>query len=248
MNPYYQDDLMTIYHGDCRDVLPTLPANLATLVLTDPPYSVSIAGVGRWEMRYGRTDDLDFFDGDTNWAEMTVTVAEALRLAVGRLTPEGSLYAWLGHRQLGTVIADLEATGWSTRFLVWSKACPVPAAPGSGWPSAAELCLYAYRPGRVWTPTSFQETPRSNVLVADGYRFGKPGKVDHPTQKPLAVVSPLVKVSSRVGDTILDPFMGSGSTLVAAKSLGRRAIGIEIEERYCEIAATRCSQEVLGLA
>ena len=69
---------------------------------------------------------------------------------------------------------------------------------------------------------------------------------DHPTPKPLNVIRWVV---SRLPDgTVLDPFMGSGTTLVAAKSLGRRAIGIEIEERYCEIAANRCRQEVLGLA
>jgi hypothetical protein len=67
----------------------------------------------------------------------------------------------------------------------------------------------------------------------------------HPTQKPQAVM--IWTLGFVRGDVILDPFMGSGTTLVAAKALGRKAIGIEIEERYCEIAAQRCSQEVLGL-
>lgn len=247
MKPYYDDGKgIQIFLGDCREILPTLPK--VDLVLTDPPYSVSVAGVGRWEMRYGRTEDLDFFDGDTDWAEMTNTVLGAIKASALTLEAHGSIYAWLGHRQFGAIVSALELDGWKTRFLVWSKMCPVPPAPGSGWPSAAELCLYAYRNGRTWTPKSLAEVPRSNVIEADSYRFGQPGKVDHPTQKPVGVIAPLIRLSSRLGQTVLDPFMGSGTTLRAAKDLGRKAIGIEIEERYCEIAARRLSQEVLQFA
>ncbi len=242
MKPYYSEDGITIYHGDCREVLPEL--ELIDLVLTDPPYSVSVAGVGRWEMRYGRTDDLDFFDGDTDWSKMTGIVLNAIKLCCTALAPHGSLYAWCGHRQIGKLVDWLELEGWSTRFLVWSKECPVPPAPGSGWPNAAELCIYAYRSGRRWSyPGVFPL--RSNVLTADGYRYGQPGKVDHPTQKPFGVVNPLIEASSSSGDLILDPFMGSGTTLRACKDLGRRGIGIEIEEKYCEIAAKRLAQKVM---
>ncbi len=73
------------------------------------------------------------------------------------------------------------------------------------------------------------------------------GYAQHPTQKPIAVVSPLIEYSSPPGGTILDPFMGSGTTLRAAKDLGRRAIGIEIEEKYCEIAVQRLAQQVLPI-
>lgn len=248
MKPYFVDHAsgITIFHGDCRDVLPMLPIK-ADLVLTDPPYSVSVSGVGRWEMRYGRTDDLDFFEGDTDWKKMTEAVAEAIKMTAAQTESHGSIYAWLGHRQFGSVVTSLENSGWKTRFLVWSKRCPVPPAPGSGWPSAAELCVYAYRKGRTWTPKTLSDVPRSNVIVADSYRFGQPGKVDHPTQKPFPVITPLIRLSSTVGQTVLDPFMGSGTTLRAAKDLGRKAIGIEIEEKYCEIAAQRLSQEVLPL-
>ena len=86
-----------------------------------------------------------------------------------------------------------------------------------------------------------------NIFESDSYRHGQPGKVNHPTQKPLAVILPIIQASSNFGDLILDPFAGSGSTLVAAKQLGRRYIGIEISEEYCKIARERLKQEELEL-
>lgn len=88
--------------------------------------------------------------------------------------------------------------------------------------------------------------PRSNVLTCDSFRAGNKDKNGHPTQmNPKLVIEPM-RCSSDVGDTILDPFMGSGTTLRAAKDINRKAIGIEIEEKYCEIAANRMRQEVLN--
>ena len=241
MKPYYESDGITIYHGDCRDILPTL--GKVDLVLTDPPYSVSVAGAVHHGAHEGRgSRNLDFFEGDDDWAKMTRVVVEAVALASEHLEENGSLYCWCGHRQFGQIVAHLEGSGFSSRFLVWAKACPAPPPPGSGWPSGAELCVFGYRPGKHWDNAA---TPRSNVLVADSFRHGQPGKVDHPTQKPLDVIAPLLEVSCPRGGTVLDPFMGSGTTLVAAKRLGLKAIGIEIEKRYVDIAVKRLAQRVL---
>ena len=243
VTPYYEHGGITLYHGDCREIMPALPL-FVSAVVTDPPYAVSVSG----SVHVGRPGNgsrrLDFFKGDDDWPTMIATVREAMSLARERLAPNGSLYAWIGHRQMGPLVEDLEKSGMSTRFLVWVKECPAPAPPGSGWPSGAELCLYAYPAGRTWTPTG-RDAPRSNVFVADNFRHGQPGKVDHPAQKPERVIRPLVMASTRSGEIVLDPFAGSGTTLVVAKAAGRRAIGIEIEERYCEIAAKRLSQEVM---
>jgi len=87
----------------------------------------------------------------------------------------------------------------------------------------------------------------ASMQWGDLWRFPIERDRQHPTQKPLSLISQLCLISSRQGDTILDPFMGSGTTLRAAKNLNRKAVGIEINERYCEIAASRMSQEVLAL-
>jgi site-specific DNA-methyltransferase (adenine-specific) len=239
VKPYYDDGTVTIYHGDCREILPTLDP--VTLVMTDPPYSLSVGD--DHENRRGKgTRRLDFFEGDKDWTTMTAGVVERTMLAA-TLAP--AAYVWCGHRQFGPLIDAFEADGWKTRFLVWKKDCPVPAPPGVGWDSAAELCVYAFREGRQWTPPTGTKCP--NVISADSYRHGQPGKLDHPTQKPLATASVPLTFSTLPGDLVLDPFMGSGTTLRVAKDLGRRAIGVEIEERYCEIAAERMGQGVFDL-
>ena len=106
--------------------------------------------------------------------------------------------------------------------------------------------MYGYKTGAWFGDDSGN---RSNVYTADAYRHGirASEKVDHPTQKWLPMIRHLVATIVPPDGTALDPFMGSGTTLVAAKDLGRRAIGIEVEERYCEMAATRLAQSVMLL-
>jgi site-specific DNA-methyltransferase (adenine-specific) len=222
----------TLYLGDCREILPLLPK--VDAVVTDPPYSVSLAGDSGSFTRLNNkgTRLLSFFEGDTDWPAMTAKVVEAVKAAIR--TKPLSFYCWCGHRQFGRIIEALEDAGYSTRFLVWRKACPAPAPPRSGWQSGAELCVYGYLPGR-----HFEDGMFNNVIDSDSFRFGQPGKVDHPTQKPLATILPLLKVSTQRGATILDPFMGSGTTGVACVKLGRKFIGIEIEPKYFDIACRR---------
>lgn len=237
MTPYYDEDGITIYHCDCLDVLGSLDP--VALLLTDPPYSLSV-GQDHERLAGKGARRLDFFDGDRDWVAMTDYVVERVAKAAAL---SNAAYVWCGHRQFGPLIERFEVEGWATRFLVWRKKCPAPAPPGVGWESAVELCVYAFRAGRKWTPPTGTKCP--NVIDADSYRHGQPGKVAHPTQKPLATAGIPLQFSTDIGDVVLDPFMGSGTTLRVAKDLGRRAIGIEVEERYCEIAAKRLGQGVL---
>lgn len=228
-------DGVDVFCGDCREVLPTLPKHEA--VVSDPPYSVSFEGSSaRFQGRPGKgTRRLAFFDGDSDWRAMKKLVIDAICLAAD-IRPR-SFYIWCGHRQFGHIQDALEEKGYSTRFLVWRKKFPAPAPPGAGYQSAAELCVYAYLPGRKFADGVF-----SNVIDADSYRHGQPGKVDHPTQKPFETISPLIRISTVYGDSILDPFMGSGTTGVAAVKLGRRFTGIEIVPKYFDIACRRINE------
>ena len=195
MKPYYQEDGITIYHGDCRDVLPALPK--AGLVLTDPPYGLDMAAKP-FRSRFARA----------GWdsAPATPELLDLVRSKGDVQIIWGGNYYMLPPKQC---------------FLVWDKQQP------EDFSSA--MCEIAW--------TSLDQAAKMFRCWALSYeRF-------HPTQKPEALMRWCLKFAE--GD-VLDPFMGVGTTLRAAKDLGRRAIGIEIEEKYCEIAAKRLSQQVLA--
>ena len=210
VRPYYEASGITIYHGDCREVLPGLPK--VDLVLTDPPYGMEF----RSNYRSVRHEKIV---GDT------FLPLDAIRLAIGAAARAAYVFCrWDNLREMPA----------PKSVLVWVK---------NNW-SMGDLL---HEHGRQWEaicfyPAAGHEFVRRipDVLFAD-----RTGNNNHPTEKPTDLLGQLVVAN--VGDTILDPFMGSGTTLRAAKDLGRKAIGIEIEERYCEIAAKRLSQEVLDL-
>lgn len=207
MKPYYEQDGIVIFHGDCRDILPTLEPGSIDLVLTDPPYGV------------GMTAFNDDFDAVTALNESPGAIA-AVFTSPRRIV------------ELANVL-----TSWSfNRVLSMHKTADM-AAPWRGWCMNTESILILSRSGATWPdPTDYR---------SDVYTVGPWERAGHPNGKPLSVIRDIARRLST--DTILDPFMGSGTTLRAAKDLGRKAIGIEIEERYCEIAAKRLQQAVLPL-
>lgn len=202
LNPYYDHAGITIYHGDCRELLPELPK--VDLVLTDPPYGLGerLHNGGTWS-----TDPK--YDAMLIW-DRTIPPSDLLAV-IGNIPA----IVWGGH-----YYPMPPARCW----FVWRKLNSVPTM------ADCELAWTNFnRPSRVFE-----------------YRIHPDGINQHPTQKPVALMKWCIRQAARA-ETILDPFMGSGTTLVAAKQLGRRAIGIEIEEKYCEIAVKRLAQEVLPL-
>lgn len=233
------DGSVVLYCRNCLDVLNELPDGCVDAVVTDPPYAVSVAKSKHVGKPGCGTRNLDFFEGDDDWAEMRERVLRAATLSLSVLASHGSAYWCCGHRQFGDLVTLFESRGFRTRFLVWSKIAPAPAPPGAGWSSAAELCVYAYRGGRRWC---LPHGLNPNVICADGFRNGQPGKVDHPTQKPLVTMSKPIEACSYSGDSILDPYMGSATAGVACVRLGRKFIGCELKPEYFDIAVKRIQQ------
>ncbi len=207
--PYYDEDGITIYHGDCRAILPYLPK--VDLVLTDPPYGIGTDGQHASDGVHGGRKAYEFLGWD---AERPSQYVMELLLRAG-----DQHIIWGGN-----YFADLLPP--QMKWLVWNKEQRISQSDGElAWTSiggALRICDM----NRV-------------ELQMDG--------AEHPTQKPIRLIKWCLDLAPHA-QTILDPFMGSGTTLRAAKDLGRKCIGIEIEEKYCEIAVRRLAQTVLPLA
>lgn len=239
MQPYYSEGGIEIWHADCRDILPTLGA--VDFVLTDPPYAEQTHAGARTAARqtgdYHKKDPgvlLDFGSFTENQLrECFNLIGEAAAAWV---------VSFMDWRHLSAFEQTPPQGLRFVRFGVWVKPNGAPQftgdRPATGWEAIAIM----HREGKKmrWNGGGHHAVWTCNKAHQDSY----PG--DHPTVKPLPLVCDLIRLFSDPGGTVFDPFMGSGTTLRAAKDLGRRAIGIEIEERYCEIAARRLSQEVFN--
>jgi len=237
--PYYSDDHVTIYHGDTLDVLAELEISVDAVV-TDPPYAsgtrteASKSSSGAM-LRAGR-----FSDRPIELDQMTTTGFVWLMRAVGQavrpMLPDGaSFLSFIDWRQWPNLVGALETCNYRVQgMIVWDKGS---MGLGNGFRAQHELVCHASK----GVPT-IHDKGCGNVIT-----HPRQAPDDHPSPKPEQVMQRLVEVVTVDRGVVLDPFMGSGTTLRAAKNIGRRAIGIELEERYCEIAAKRCAQEVLPL-
>jgi site-specific DNA-methyltransferase (adenine-specific) len=217
MRPYYADEYVTLYHGDCREIAPALGREVA--VVSDPPYGMAFdtdmrrfsggtfgeaKRVRAWPAVVGDADPFD----PAPWLEYPRVVLWGFNHYASRIPVVGTLLVWVKRppERYGSFLSDAE--------VAWMKG-------GHG--------VYL------------------RLVNWDGcaHKRGENGSA-HPTQKPIGIMRWCIEKGA--GDLpVLDPFAGSGTTLVAAKHLGRRAIGIEIDEAYCETAARRLSQGVLDL-
>jgi DNA modification methylase len=220
MTPYYQSETATIYHADCKDVLEELSP--VGMLLTDPPY-----GIGRSKgMRKHLVNSL---------LEGTVITTPARQYPKDTWDFEPISQELLdtvlcfGRVQViwgGVFFSDLlpRASHW----VVWNKRQSMPSY------SKAEI---------AWT-NSRRKSVAMVTILQSGF-MAKEKKRYHPTQKPVELMRWCIENYLKSGSTVLDPFMGAGSTILAAAAMGKQAIGIEREERYCEIAAKRLEGRLL---
>jgi site-specific DNA-methyltransferase (adenine-specific) len=250
MKPYYEHGGITIYHLDAREVLPTLADQSIDFVFTDPPYGHNNNNNGdlihRWEAALGQkqyrcqnparpiANDGKEADELIRWAfgefDRLLAGGGCCCCCCGGGGPDPQFARW-------SLWLD-EAVGFK-QMVVWDKG-PI----GMGWHyrRSYETVLVGEKPGAAcrWFDTSNQV---ENIIRHIPKII--PNAAEHPTPKPESLAAHFLALHSQSGDLVLDPFMGAGSTLVAAKNGHRRAIGIEVEEHWCEQAAKRLSQEVL---
>jgi len=237
MKPYYQDTHTTIYLGDCVEVLTHFESNSFDAVITDPPYCSGGATLNQKSAstakKYTSSKSIVYpsFDHDSKdqrgfeyWCRLWLSQAQ-------RVTkPKGVLCQFTDWRQLPLVTDIIQSVDWAWRGIaVWDK---INSRPQIG--KFRQQCEYVVwgskgpmRNEGICLPGCF-----SSSIVSGKERI-------HQTQKPLDVMQTICKIAWRDEATILDPFVGSGSTLAAAKSLGKKAVGIEVSEHYAEQAAKR---------
>lgn len=238
--PYYEDEFVTLYHGDCQALLPTLGA--VDHIITDPPYSEHVHSSARSSRmdsandrggRYGadvrRNVDLGFehLTGElrTHCARSFAALAQRWVLV---FSDTESAHLWRD---------DMEAAGLDyVRTGAWIKEGSTPQFSGDRPATGFEAVTICHPKGRKRWNGGGKHAVWSVPIVLDR---GKSKERLHTTQKPLGLMAALVDQFTDPGETILDPFAGSGTTLLAAMHAGRKSIGIERSERYCEVIATR---------
>jgi len=249
VTPYYEHAGITIYHGDCREVLPTLSAERVTLLWTDPPYGhgnmdgdLQSSRIGIRGARQAKAEPI----ANDGPEKMRAVVDAALRLSVPLLKSDccccccccgggpRPTFAWVADRM------DRDGLSFFHAVIIDKRR----RGHGLGWRFRRdyEMVMVSHRDGGrlAWADDS--------LAVPNIQNATPPTVRQHPNEKPEDLPGRFILWTTAPGDSVLDPFMGSGTTLVAAKQLGRSAIGIEIEEKYCEIAAKRLSQEVLSFS
>jgi DNA modification methylase len=233
--PYYADDRATLYHGDCIQVMAELLPGTVDAVLTDPPYSSGGRRENARNIRKSMTrtvEDDDWIRGD---AMSTTGFTYLLRLCAIEwrrlLVTGGHALAFIDWRMAPALSGALESADLRQHpILVWNKG---QFGMGAVFRNQHEFVLH-FTAGTARPP---QRRDVGNVLTFPPVRDG-----EHPTEKPEPLLRTLLSVVCPRGGLVLDPFAGSGSTLSAAQSLGMRAVGVEADERYCEVIAKRFAQ------
>lgn len=212
MKPYYEQDNITIYHADAREVLPLV---VADVLVTDPPYGVDFEGKATKHTTGKPGGYLGDDDGSIGPQIVGALLPVVKRAAV--FSGIRLLHSYPRPRDIGAVY------------------CPSGAGIGPwGFTCFHPVLFYGPRATNALKPTSIQS-------------FDTADKCGHPCPKPMRWLMWVVNLVAVPGETIIDPFAGSGTTLRAAKDLGHPAIGIEREEKYCEIAAKRLAQGALPM-
>lgn len=246
--PYFDRDGIIIYHGDCQDILPKIISESVDMVLTDPPYGHNNNDgdlIHKREEALGLTKHNHVIPGDArpianDSVEDSARIVKYIFKESARLLKPGCCCCCCC---CGGGGPDPQFARWSLwldaeipfkHAVVWDK-----GGLGMGWHYRRnyELILIAQKPGAACNWHGDKSV--ANVMRYSGI---KPSASDHPTPKPVSLMSRFISLHTAPGETVLDPLMGGGSTLVAAKMLGRKAIGIDLDERWCELAASRLTK------
>lgn len=213
MKPYYQDEFVTLYNADCLEATQWLDADV---LVTDPPYGIA------WEA--GALNDKK---------EIRKASEQSIASDENSQVRDKSLELWGKRPAIVFGTWKIARPKNTTNVLIWHKA--------NKQPGVLTHPFYSNHEEIYVLGTGYVGKPMQSVITTNEHRGMQPRLIGHPTPKPVGLMESLI---SKCPDGIIaDPFAGSGATLIAARNLGRKSVGVELEERYCELIANRLSQQ-----
>lgn len=226
-----------LHLGDSYEVIKKISDSSVDLILTDPPYNLSPYSTGNIKMKWRKDINNDVAEWDKKEFLPKDWVNEFKRI----LKPDGNIFVFTSYNLLGKWHEAFDSEFDTFQFMVWHKTNPVPKIHRAGFLNSCELIVCMWNKGHKWNFSNqkdmhnFVESPICMGLE----RWKSP---HHPTQKPIKVLEHVIRLASKEGDVVFDPFMGVGSTGIAALKLNRKFIGIEVDEKYLKAAETRIKE------
>ena len=225
--------------ADSKDVIKRIPDNSIDLILTDPPYNLGQHSTGNIPLPGRSAMNNDVADWDMvdfnpeEWAD------EFIRI----LKPTGNLFIFTSYNQLGRWYNCLDNKFDTSNFMIWHKTNPAPKIFKAGFLNSCEMIFTCWNKKHTWNFISQKEMHNfiESPICMRPERLSSP---KHPTQKPVGILKKMIKIATNKEDIIFDPFMGVGSTGVAAIELGRRFIGIELNKEYFDAAKKRIDMKL----
>lgn len=244
--------MIELHHGDCLEVMKSIPDGSVDCIITDPPYNISKLNDNRDRSKldspimrrnkalnydFGSWDNMEreeFLDFTKGWLEEAIRILKNGGTIISFFNKEDISYlGWIGS----------EKNVRTRTIFCWHKTNPVPSFRKVNYLSACEYAWIGSKGDKTWTFNfglqkemhNFFETPNASCYK----------QTEHPTEKPISLMENFVKIHTNKGDTVLDCFMGSGTTGVACKRLERNFIGIELDDKYYKIAEDRINGELL---
>ena len=227
-------DKYLILKGDAAELIKKIPDSYVDLILTDPPYNLSPYSTGNIKMTWRKDINNDLAEWDKIDFQPCNWIKEFKRI----LKPTGNIFAFTSYNLVGEWHKAFDPEFDTFQFIVWHKTNPAPKIFKAGFLNSCELIICVWNKGHTWNFISqkemhnFIETP----ICMGGERIKEP---HHPTQKPTKVLKHLIKIASNANDVVFDPFMGVGSTCMAAIEMNRKFIGFEIDKKYFDATQKR---------
>lgn len=220
--------------ADSYNYIKKIPDNSIDLILTDPPYNLSSYSTGNMKFSWRKDINNDLADWDKKCFNPADWLIDFKRI----LKPTGNIFVFCSYNLIGKWHEVFDPEFDTFQFMVWHKTNPVPKFRKAGFLNSCELIICLWDKGHTW---NFAKQNEMHNYIEAPICMGKERvkNPNHPTQKPIRVLKHIIKIASQPGDVVFDPFMGVGSTGVAANEMARKYIGVEIDKNYFDAAKKR---------